>query len=339
MYRNKTFILRYNSSIREKFKRYRFLTGFTLIELLVVIAIIVLLLAILLPSLQKARNQARAVICQSHQKQWGSVFALYAENNDGFCFTSTASFHYWWYYSFINFQYIMDEIVPRGEGGQGGGYPHHYDYPEEGVMPLPDFAYCPLTKKTNSKPEIENLSLRGYPEGGGGGSNYLLHGKTGSAFEPWEQSGRYKIIVNGRPMAINPISGSYGLNFSLSSPGPWPRINYNYTGLKGLNIFSLKGQAYIPVLQDCALPCSLLCKSDDPPPLTEADVTNIGCCIDRHSGGINSLFLDWSVRKVGLKELWKLKWHPKFDTNGPWTTAGGVKPEDWPEWMRGFKDY
>ena len=51
------------------------------------------------------------------------------------------------------------------------------------------------------------------------------------------------------------------------------------------------------------------------------------------------LFMDWSVRKVGLKELWTLKWNRNFDTAGPWTKAGGVKPEDWPEWMRRFKDY
>ncbi len=52
------------------------------------------------------------------------------------------------------------------------------------------------------------------------------------------------------------------------------------------------------------------------------------------------LFRDWSVRKVGLKELWTLKWDDRrFDTNGPWTMAGGVQPEDWPAWMRGFKDY
>jgi len=45
------------------------------------------------------------------------------------------------------------------------------------------------------------------------------------------------------------------------------------------------------------------------------------------------------VRKVGLKELWTLKWSKYFDTSGPWTKAGGVAPEDWPAWMRGFKDY
>ena len=62
-------------------------------------------------------------------------------------------------------------------------------------------------------------------------------------------------------------------------------------------------------------------------------------CIDRHNGGVNYLFMDYSVRKVGLKELWTLKWHQSFNTAGPWTRAGGVEPEDWPLWMRNFKDY
>jgi len=61
--------------------------------------------------------------------------------------------------------------------------------------------------------------------------------------------------------------------------------------------------------------------------------------IDRHDGGINVLFMDWSVRKVGLKELWTLKWSREFDMADPWTKAGGVKANDWPKWMRNFKDY
>ena len=49
--------------------------------------------------------------------------------------------------------------------------------------------------------------------------------------------------------------------------------------------------------------------------------------------------MDWSDRKVGLNELWTLKWNRKFDTAGEWTKAGRVRPEDWPQWMRNFKDY
>ena len=61
--------------------------------------------------------------------------------------------------------------------------------------------------------------------------------------------------------------------------------------------------------------------------------------MNRHDGRINCLFMDWSVRKVGLKELWTLKWANGWDTANRWTRAGGVQPADWPGWMRGFRDY
>jgi hypothetical protein len=61
--------------------------------------------------------------------------------------------------------------------------------------------------------------------------------------------------------------------------------------------------------------------------------------IDRHNAFVNQLFMDWSVRRLGIKELWTLKWHRQYPTNGAWTIAGGAQPGDWPEWMRKFKDY
>jgi prepilin-type processing-associated H-X9-DG protein len=253
----------------------------------VVISIIALLLGILMPSLHKARNQARNVVCQSHLKQWGTIFALFLEENNGH----------------------LGHLTPSSPPFKVGN--------EENKK----IRYCPMAVRPGNKPYPDGNFLDSYTNGSKYHINYTLHNLmpgVGSAFEAWHSG---------------PQSASYGPSIVLKFSEFFPKNSRD----DGLVVYTLDRQSNIPVLLDSASEWSIFLWEGQKPSATEED--EIGCVINRHDGGVNCLFLDSSVRKVGLKELWTLKWHPEFNTNGPWTKAGGVKPEDWPEWMRGFKDY
>jgi prepilin-type N-terminal cleavage/methylation domain-containing protein/prepilin-type processing-associated H-X9-DG protein len=56
--------------------------GFTLIELLVVISIIAILMAILMPALQRVKEQAQNQVCRSHLKTIGLGIVMYCDDND-----------------------------------------------------------------------------------------------------------------------------------------------------------------------------------------------------------------------------------------------------------------
>jgi len=65
-------------------KRANSLRAFTLVELLVVIGIISLLIAILLPALGRAREQANLIACQSNLRSAGQLLQIYVSDNGGY---------------------------------------------------------------------------------------------------------------------------------------------------------------------------------------------------------------------------------------------------------------
>jgi len=144
--------------------------------------------------------------------------------------------------------------------------------------------------------------------------------------------------------SANDPRGSYALN-------EWIYDSHDTSGGRQLEDYwrntGHKGLSNAPVMADGAWRSDGQPFPVDTPPAYEGQPrTGVGTsgsemrifCIDRHDGTVNVLFMDWSTRSVGLKELWTLKWHRHFDVSGPWTRAGGVMPGDWPQWMRHLKD-
>jgi len=148
------------------------------------------------------------------------------------------------------------------------------------------------------------------------------------------------VTYSGNP---NGFAGSLGLNAYVI---PIPEDQGTYEGVPAADrwrdLRNVPSADSVPMFLDASR-FDLWPLDRDPPAPTEMVPTGSNhmakCCINRHDGAVNCLFVDGSVRKVGLKELWTLKWHRSFNTAGPWTTAGGVSASDWPQWMRSFKEY
>jgi len=151
--------------------------------------------------------------------------------------------------------------------------------------------------------------------------------------------------LTGAPFEPHGICGSYGINgYCLVPQGPSPAQAYEggVVTKYGWKTAGEPGSSNSPWWIE-ALRFDLFPLEMSAPAANEfaawASNNMARCCINRHQGFLTAAFQDWSARKVGVKELWTLKWHKEFNTRGPWTKAGGVNDSDWPEWIRPFKDF
>lgn len=263
--------------------------GFTLIELLVVIAIIALLMSILMPALARVRQQAKEAICQSNLRQWGTMFSMYTNENDG---------------------YYMQSWSIEGQSWQAALRSYYGEGKEESSL-VTDIKCCPMAARPDSK------------------------SMSGSTFIAWGGPQNWAFIDGKRG-----DYGSYGTNTCIYhkpkgdegyAPEYWRRDD-------------VKNAGNIPLFLDCIWVTSWASWTDEPPTYSGARVWTGGTgggmglfCVPRHGEVINGLFVDYSIRNIGLKELWLFKWNRLYDLvqarqNEPdWSSGTG--------WMESFRDY
>lgn len=148
------------------------------------------------------------------------------------------------------------------------------------------------------------------------------------------------LYQSGEGSYLNEMAGSYGFNcwiFNITVR----EQDGTHLLKKSWRTFDVKGGNEIPLIGGCFKYASY-CEASDNPPAYEVAAEFMssgmsGHCVNRHNGYVNMLFLDGSVRSVGLKELWTLSWHREYQED--WKTRTVRASITWPRWMKDFKDY
>lgn len=190
--------------------------GFTLIEVLVVVAIIALLVAILLPSLNRAREQARTAVCLSNLKQFGTAFALYGQDHKQHpppnrAFGGTAEEQYrdsdWWYYRHMLPRYIPADRLT----GTQSGFLGIFSCPAE---PPAGRAYSMNIFASNFTP----------------GSNEWVSTSGGSPFNPYKVKFAYRYLLLGEAHALyldTVNRGYYGTRYIIGHSERTPYAKFS----------------------------------------------------------------------------------------------------------------
>jgi prepilin-type N-terminal cleavage/methylation domain-containing protein/prepilin-type processing-associated H-X9-DG protein len=278
--------------------------GFTLVELLVVIGIIAVLIAILLPALNKARKSSRTVACLANVRQLIMGQLQYMNDNKN---------HFSPYYD------------------QGAGPPpaqFQIEWMSQVAKPdqLNKVRLCP--EATDFNPAYaSSFPTPGTTGGNMPGAASYTWGPGGRAMQYWDDHGVHQ-----------QMQGSYTFNGYCLRSDPSGDDN----GLKGRNQGNslawlltppFKNATNIPVIFDGTWPTAWPKEQDGIDPANggySGGVTslydpvgppnmNIGnnwrrLLVARHYMAINVAFLDGHAATVSLPDLWTLQWHTDWNT-------------------------
>jgi prepilin-type N-terminal cleavage/methylation domain-containing protein/prepilin-type processing-associated H-X9-DG protein len=267
--------------------------GFTLIELLVVVAIIALLIAILLPSLGKAKKQANTVKCLANVRGMTQAVTVYvADYQHMFPYGGSANPTAFW----------PNMLRPYGQVDKLRICPQVTT-----IQPAPSLATTSWTSATvgndplTGQPYESSYAMNGYIEAPGSDTPTSDAAGGGTGYYNW--------VIQSEP-AIGIASGP-----ALIWNAPYMRFT-----------------SQIPSFADCAWVDAWPHPSDvapassiNPAANSEANSAHMDrFCLNRHNMAVNVSFVDSHAETVKLQNLWTLHW------NAQWGTGTEIVPNPLP---------
>lgn len=272
--------------------------AFTLIELLVVVAIVALLISVLLPSLARAREQAREVKCLSNLRQLGLLARYYANDFKGLPLpTVTYDVKYYWHNTY-NTLYASQALLGRaGDAGQNLICPS--------TDPSLDPAMSSTAQDVNGDGVIDvhfgsarhcwkaDSDTTGTLKGGYSSYGANLWFQVDTDFSGFSSKKFFRTLEDARPASTVPLF------VEANWVGGWPE--YERQGSNDVwDIVPSKAEE----LETGFIP--------------HQKRRFMGrFCINRHRKRVNVVFADGAARPVALRMLWDLDWHVGYLRHGP----------------------